>query len=104
MNSGSPCTSSGIFLLLVMDMPSFQELLGSALKFPAFLKSHTMKLLNLCNHISEILNEMCKEDKRRMRHLDGEELGSWERAVLRSDGVWHTQGHFSKNGSFIILH
>jgi len=22
--------------------------------------------------------------------------------VVNSDGVWHTRGHFSKNGSFII--
>lgn len=37
-----------------------------------------------------------------MRQLEGEELGSWKRAVVTSDGVWHTRGHFSKTGSFII--
>lgn len=53
-------------------------------------------------HITDILNEMCEEEKERMRQLDREELGSWERAVVTSDGVWHTRGHFSKNRSFII--
>lgn len=37
-----------------------------------------------------------------MKEVDGGQLGSWQRAVVTSDGVWHTQGHFSKNGSFII--
>ena len=53
-------------------------------------------------HITDILNEMCEEEKERMKQLDREELGSWERAVVTSDGVWYTRGHFSKNGSFII--
>ena len=53
-------------------------------------------------HITDILNEMCEEEKERMKQLNHEELGSWERAVVTSDGVWHTRGHFSKNGSFII--
>ena len=29
-------------------------------------------------------------------------LGCRKRAVITSDGVWHTWEHFSKNGSFII--
>lgn len=37
-----------------------------------------------------------------MKELDDRELGSWKQAVVTSDGVWHTRGHFSKNGSFII--
>ena len=46
-------------------------------------------------HITNNLNE-------RMKAKEEEELGSWERAVVTSDGVWHTRGHFSKNGSFIV--
>lgn len=53
-------------------------------------------------HITDILNEMCEEEKERIRQLDRGELGGWERAVMTSDGVWHTRGRFSKNGSFII--
>ena len=37
-----------------------------------------------------------------MKALPEGELGSWSRAVVTSDGVWQTRGHFSKNGSFII--
>lgn len=53
-------------------------------------------------HITDILNEMCEEEKDRMKELDDGELGCGKRAVVTSDGVWHTRSHFSKNGSFII--
>ena len=53
-------------------------------------------------HITAILNEMCEEEKNRMKEKDVAVLGSWKKAVVTSDGVWHTRGHFSKNGSFII--
>lgn len=29
-------------------------------------------------------------------------MTNWQRAVVTSDGVWHTRGYFSKNGSFNI--
>ena len=53
-------------------------------------------------HITEILNEMCEDEKNRMKKLPSKDLGSWQRAVVTSDGVWQTRGHFSKNGSFVI--
>ena len=37
-----------------------------------------------------------------MKEIDAADLGSWKKAVVSSDGMWHTRGHFSKNGSFII--
>ena len=52
--------------------------------------------------VTEILNGMCDEEKERMKQMSNGQLGSWKRAVVTSDGVWHTRGHFSKNGSFII--
>ena len=52
--------------------------------------------------ITDILDGMCDEEKEQMQKLDSAELGSWERAVVTSDGVWHTRRHFSKNGSFIV--
>ena len=52
--------------------------------------------------VTDILNGMCNAEKERMKEVDGGQLGSWKRAVVTSDGVWHTHGHFSKNGSFII--
>ena len=53
-------------------------------------------------HLKDILDEMCEEEKKNMQELSQDELGSWTRAVVTSDGVWHTHGHFSKNGSFIV--
>ena len=50
----------------------------------------------------DILNEMCDEEKDEMMTKDEGELGSWKRAVVTPDGVWHNRGYFSKNGSFII--
>lgn len=37
-----------------------------------------------------------------MKELPDEELGGWKRAVVTSDGVWQTRGHFNENGSFVI--
>ena len=51
---------------------------------------------------SDILNEMCEEEKEKMKGLPEGELGSWNPAVVTSDGVSQMRGHFSKNGSFII--
>ena len=53
-------------------------------------------------HLKDILDEMCEDEKKNMQELSQDELGSWTRAVVTSDGVCHTHGHFSKNGSFIV--
>lgn len=53
-------------------------------------------------HITAILDGMCDQEKSRMKDIKSSVLGSWEKAVVTSDSVWHTRGHFSKNGSFII--
>ena len=52
--------------------------------------------------ITDILDKMCQEEKERMKAKAPEMLGSWQKAVVMSDGMWHTRGHFSKNGSSII--
>ncbi|XP_028513659.1 uncharacterized protein LOC110234965 isoform X2 [Exaiptasia diaphana] len=52
--------------------------------------------------ITEILDEQCNEAKDQMKAKELDELGSWKKAVVTSDGVWHTRGYFSKNGTFII--
>ena len=44
----------------------------------------------------------CAKKKKKMQELSQDKLGSWTRAVVTSDGVWYTHGHFSKNGSFIV--
>lgn len=78
---------------------TLQESLGiSVLSKNRFFE--VVKLIHPC--ISDILNGMCEEEKNSMKKIAKETLGSWERAVVTSDGVWQTRGHFSKNGSFII--
>lgn len=60
----------------------------------------TIKLVYL--KVTEILNGMCDEGKDRMKDMDSGEMGSWKKAAVTSDGVWHTRGYFSKNGTFDI--
>lgn len=48
-------------------------------------------------HITAILDEMCEEEKNRMKEKDAAVLGSWKKAVVTSDGVWHTRGHFKRH-------
>ena len=52
--------------------------------------------------ITDILDGMCAEEKDCMKAILPQEIGSWKKGVVTSDGVWYTRGHFSKNGSFII--
>ena len=52
--------------------------------------------------VTDILNEMCEAENEQMKTIAPDVLGSWRKAVVTSDGVWHTRGYFSKNGSFII--
>ena len=91
------------FFLTGHGYAKFSRTLRQCLGISCISKNPYYEVIKLVYpHITDILNEMCEEEKERMRQLDGEELGSWERAVVTSDGVWHTRGHFSKNGSFII--
>lgn len=45
------------------------------------------------SHLKNILNEMCNEEKERMKSLPDGELGSWKHAVCTSGGIWHTRAH-----------
>ena len=56
--------------------------------------------------VQEMLDEVCELAKQKMKevymYIDGDELGSWTRAVTAADGVWHTRGWHSKNATFSI--
>ena len=81
----------------------FSKTLRQCLGISCFSKNPYYETIKLIYpNITEILNGMCNEEKELMKGVDGGQLGSWKRAVVTSDGVWHTRGHFSKNGSFII--
>ena len=49
-----------------------------------------------------VVNEMCEDAKNDMKCISNEKLGSWKQAVTSADGVWHTRGYHSKNGSFTV--
>ena len=91
------------FFLTGHGFSKFDKTLRQYLGISAVSKNKFYDVIKLVYpHITDILNEMCHEEKEQMRAIAGETLGSWQRAVVTSDGVWHTRGHFSKNGSFII--
>ena len=81
----------------------FNRTLNQCLGMQAISKNRFYEVIKLIYpHIHEILTEMSDEEKENMKRIDNNVLGSWQRAVVTSDGVRHTRGHFSKNGSFII--
>ena len=60
----------------------------------------TIKLLHPV--VQLMLTEMCDEAKNDMKSLGTTVVGSWQRAITTSDGVWLTRGKFSQNCSFTI--
>lgn len=38
---------------------------------------------------------MCENEKANMKKVNSDTLGSWDRAVVTSDGVWHTRGYLT---------
>ena len=91
------------FLITGHGFAKFDRTLRQCLGISCLSKNRYYDMIKLVYpHITDILNEMCEEEKERMKEIDGDELGSWQRAVLTSGGVWHTRGFFSKNGTFII--
>ncbi|XP_028516281.1 uncharacterized protein LOC110243876, partial [Exaiptasia diaphana] len=90
------------FFITGHGFSTFDKTLKQCLGISTVTKNRYYEVIKLINPIiADILNEMCEEEKERMKRIEGTELGSWERAVT-SDGVWQTRGYFSKNGSFII--
>ena len=90
------------FLITGHDFIKFNRTLKQCLGISALSKNRHCVMKTTYPVIADILNEMCEEEKERMRHLPKEELGSWNRAVVTSDAVWQTRGQFSTNGSLII--
>ena len=60
----------------------------------------TIKLLHPV--INVMLTEMCSNAKNEMKMLNSSVVGSWQRAITSSDGVWLTRGKFSQNCTFTI--
>ena len=108
MVEASRRTVVGLALAVAFIVPGhgfakFHRTLNQCLGIQAISKNWFFEVVKLIYpHIHDILTEMCDEEKAQMKRIDSDVLGSWQRAVVTSDGVWHTRGHFSKNGSFII--
>ena len=91
------------FFLSVHGFANFNRTLRQYLGILCISKNRYYDVIKLAYpHLKDILDEMCEDEKKNMQELSQDELGSWTRAVVTSDGVWHTHGHFSKNGSFIV--
>lgn len=60
----------------------------------------TIKLLHPV--VTAMLNEMCDDAKAEMKTKAPTEVGSWQRAITSSDGVWLTRGKFSQNCTFTV--
>ena len=91
------------FFLSGYGFAKFDRTLRQFLGISCVTKNRYYEVIKLVYPVvTDILNEMCKDEKERMKSISPDVLGSWKKAVVTSDGVWHTRGHFSKNGSFII--
>ena len=103
---GSNRTVIGLALAFFISghgFAKFTRTLNQCLGISALSKNRYYDVVKAIYPVAvDILNEMCEEEKERMKGLPENELRSWKRAVVTSDGVWHTRGHFSKSGSFII--
>lgn len=91
------------FIVSGHGFAKFNKTLNQCLGIQAISKNRFYEVVKLIYpHIHDILSEMCEEEKAKMQAINDGTLGSWKQGVVTSDGVWHTRGHFSKNGSFII--
>ena len=80
------------FIVSGHGFAKFHRTLNQCLGIQAISKNWFFEVVKLIYpHIHDILTEMCDEEKAQMKRIDSNVLGSW-----------HTGGHFSKNGSFII--
>ena len=78
------------FIISGHGFAKFNKTLNQYLGISALSKQRYYEVIELMYpHIAGILNQMCEDEKDRMKELPEGELG-------------HTHGHFSKNGSFII--
>ena len=90
------------FFLSGHGFAKFDRTLRQFLGINCVTKNRFYEIIKLVYPVTDILNEMSEDEKERMKSISPDVLGSWKKAVVTSDGVWHTRGHFSKNGSFII--
>lgn len=80
------------FIISGHGYAKFNRTLNQFLGIPAISKNRYFEVINvLYPHVTDILNGMCEDAKNEMKDKDDKVLGSWKRAVVTSDGVWHTR-------------
>ena len=52
--------------------------------------------------VKDLLDSQCSSSKTDMQALPSDALGSWQKAVTSSDGVWLTRGFHSQNFTFSV--
>ena len=91
------------FFLTGHGFANFERTLKQCLGISCISKNRYYDIIKLAYpHLKAILDGMCDEEKEKLKSITDGDLGSWKRAAVTSDGVWHTRGHFSKNGYFVI--
>ena len=90
---GSKCTVVGFalavpFFITGHGYAKFSKTLQQCLGISCISKNPYYETIKLVHpKVTEILDGMCDEEKERMKELDSQKLGSWQRAVVTSDGV-----------------
>ena len=81
----------------------YSKILRQHLGLPAVDANTFYQTIKMLHPIVQgMLQELCDEAKLDMKAMDPATIGSWQRAVTTSDGVWLTRGKFSKNSTFTI--
>ena len=82
----------------------YSETLEGRLGISALSDKPYASVMDMCApHVRSILQEMMDSCKEGCREIPADELGSSQRLVVTSDGVWGTRGFHSTNGSFVIV-
>ena len=69
-----------------------------AVSAPAFMDT----IYSMYPIVKAMLDDVCETAKQEMKDKKEDELGSWQRAVTVTDGMWQTRGWHSKNATFTI--
>uniref|UniRef100_A0A1X7VIU0 Uncharacterized protein n=1 Tax=Amphimedon queenslandica TaxID=400682 RepID=A0A1X7VIU0_AMPQE len=61
-----------------------------------------LTLMEMYEHVNDILNGICLEARKEMQDMGQKKLGSWKMAVTCGNAVWLTRHSFSRNCTYIV--
>ena len=92
------------FLTTGHTYAEYRKTLGEHFGLRCYSQNPYHELIKTCQpHVSDILDSMMNTAKESCRQKAPHEIGSSARMCVTSDGMWMTRGHFSKNGTFVII-